>query len=75
MLRIHYAGAEALQARHVMSQRFKAFTPRQLAGESCMKERNLTESARDNVLPPAFCFQAGFTETLAQKELPICLNI
>lgn len=66
---------EALQTQHVMSKRFKAFTPRRLATESCKKERNLTESARDNVLPPAFCFPAVFTETLAQKELPVRLNI
>lgn len=61
--------------QHVMSKRFKAFTPRRLADESCKKDGNLTECARDNVSPPAFCFQAVFTETLAQKELQVCLNI
>lgn len=70
ILRIHYAGAEGLQTQHVMSKRFKAFTPRRLADESCKEERNLTESARNDVLPPTFCFQAVSTETLAQKELP-----
>lgn len=59
---------------HVMSKRFKAFTPRRLADESCKTEPNLTESARDDVLPPAFCFQAVSTETLAQERI-INLNI
>lgn len=75
MLRIHYAGAERLQTQPVMSKRLKAFTPRRLAHERCSTEPNLTESARDDVLPLAFCFQAVFTEMLAQKELPVRLNI
>lgn len=55
--------------QHVMSKRFKALTPRRLADESCKEDGNLTECARDDVLPPPFCFQAVFTETLTHKEL------
>lgn len=58
-----------------MSKRFKAFTPERLTDESCKKDRNLTECARDDVLPPAFCFQAVFTETLVHKESQVRLNI
>lgn len=75
ILQIHYAGAEGLRTQHVMSKRFKAFTPQRLADERCKKDGNLTECARDDVLPPAFCFQAVFTETLAPVEFQVCLNI